>query len=119
MAALRLDTAQGQHRLPTDIDQITAHGHGQQRGFGEAEFGRADEDDLLVEPGVGEDSVDPAEAEFERERDMVAEGERCRAGAALAPVDGDEVDPTAGDHHLVGQFLPEAQLAHGRFDPDR
>ena len=46
----------------------------------------------LGEPGARERRVDAREADLERQRDVVGEDERRRAGAALAAVDRDEVE---------------------------
>ena len=50
---------------------------------------------------------------------MVGEHQRRRAGAALAAVDGDEVDAAPGGLGPHRQRLPEAQLADRRLDADR
>ncbi len=59
---------------------------------GKPELARADEHDPIGDAALGELPVDAAEADLERQRDVVGEHERPGAGAALAAVDRDEVD---------------------------
>jgi hypothetical protein len=66
-----------------------------------------------------ERAVDARESDAERQRDVVGEDQRRRAGAALAAVDRDPVGPLPRRLHRLGQVLPELGVAHGRFDPDR
>jgi hypothetical protein len=63
--------------------------------------------------------VDAREGHPEREGDVVGEDQRRRAGAALAAVDGDEVDAALAVDHALGQLGPEALLADGGLDADR
>ena len=75
---------------------------------GEAELAGADEGDVVGQAGLGEGAVDPGEAHPERQRDRVGEDRRGGAGAALAAVDGDEVDAAVAAGHQPGELEPEA-----------
>ena len=59
---------------------------------GQPELAGAGEHDPLVEAALGEDGVTAREAEAEGHGDGIREDERCRTGATLTTVDGDEVD---------------------------
>ena len=87
VAALRLDAADRHHRLAPDVDHVAAEREREQRRVGEAELAGADEHDVLGDPRARERRVHAREAELERQRDVVGEDERRRAGAALAAVD--------------------------------
>ena len=65
VAFLGLDAADGQHRFAGDIDHVAAQREGKDRVLWEAEFAAADEGDPILHPALGEDRVDPREAEFE------------------------------------------------------
>ena len=80
----------------------------------------ADEHDVVVQALLGERPVDPGEAPQERQRDVVAEHQRRRAGAALAAVDGDEVGPGAGGRPSARRARSQKSLLpHRRLDAHR
>ena len=64
MTLLRLDAADGEHGLAADVDHVAAEREGDDRVVGEPELAGADEDDLLVQVPLGEQGVDPGEAEW-------------------------------------------------------
>jgi len=118
VAPLGLDASYGEHGFSGDIDHVAPEPEGEHGAFGESEAARADEDDLVCEIVLCEDLVDTREPDLEWECDMVGEDERAGAGAALAAVDGDEVDGAIGGFHLVGKVHPEVEFADGGFDAD-
>ena len=73
----------------------------------------------LVQALLGEDPVHPGEAELEGQRHGVGEDQRRRAGAALAAVDGHEVDAAPGLPHEVGELVPELAVADRGLDSHR
>ena len=81
-----------EHRLAADVDAVAAEREREQRLPGEPELAGADEHDAVGEARLGEHPVHAREADLERQRHVVGEHERPGAGAALAAVDGDEVD---------------------------
>jgi hypothetical protein len=87
---------------------------------GRPELARADERDLRRRDAARANvRVDAREAELERQRHVVGEDERRRAGAALAAVDRHEVDAAVGRGHQVGQLVPERDVADRRLDAHR
>src|SRR5262245_19064010 len=107
MAALRLDAADRQQRLTSHSDEIAAEREREQRCFGEAEFPRSVKHHPIIEPVLRKLSEHAGKANFEGQRNVIREHERSRAGAALAAIDGDEVDASIADGHQPSQLAPE------------
>jgi len=55
VALLRLDAADRHHRLAGDIDHVRPERERDERVVGQAEFARADEDDVIAEAGLGKE----------------------------------------------------------------
>ena len=119
VALLRLDAPDREHRLAADVHQVRTQRERDDGVLRQPELAGADEHHALVQAGLGEDLVDPAEAQAERQAHRVGEDQRRRARPALAAVDRHVVDPAAGARHQRDQFVPEPQVADGRLDPDR
>jgi hypothetical protein len=118
VALERLDAADRQHRLAPDVDHVGAEREREQRAVGQPEPACADEHDVLGQAPPRGTRVGAREADLERQRDVVGEGQRRGAGAALGTVDRDVVRPGAGLAHAPRERLPEAQLADRRLDAD-
>ena len=119
VASLRLDAAYRQHGLPGHGHHVCPEAEGEKGGVREAELPRADPDRSVVRTPLGEGPVDPAEPDFEGERDVVGKDERRGARAPFPSVDLDEVDAPVLRDHAIGELDPEAQFAHCRFDAHR
>ncbi len=119
VALLGLDAADGEHCFACYRDEIAAHGQGDDRAVRKTQLAAADPHHLVRHADGLECPVDACEADLEGQGDMVREGQRRCAGAALGAVDGDEVWALATLFHALCEVLPEPDLADGALDPDR
>ena len=95
VASLRLNAADGEQRFSPHVDQIAAEPETEDRSFWKPESAGSDKDDLFMQSFLVEDLLHTAEANFERERDVVGEHQRSGSRAAFAAVDGNKVDAAA------------------------
>ena len=119
MTPLRLDATHRKHRLPADIDHVATQGETQHGAVGKAQLPGTDEYHILMQPPLGKLPVDPAHADLEGQRDMIAENQGSSARAALSPINSYKIDPSIGRRHQMRKVPPERNLANGRLDPHR
>ena len=118
VAPLGLDAADGQHRFARDVDHVAADREGEQRGLlGKPQLARTANTRVLAELRAPRRSGTRREAELEGERDVVREHQRRGARAALAAVDGDEVEPASGGVHF-GRQVTQKSIPDRRLDAD-
>src|SRR5262249_30279508 len=118
VTAHRLDAPDRQQRLAADVQQVATERKCDERGVRKAELARADKHHTLVKTAIGKHTLDAAEADLERQPNVIAEYERPGARATFAAVDRDEVDAPARRVHEPGQVAPEGDFSDSGFDAD-
>src|SRR4029077_14643911 len=99
MASLRLDAADRQQCVTADVDQVAPESECEQCRFRETQLAGSDENDMILESGLGKLAIYPRHGLLERQRNVVGKYKRSSACSSFSAVDRDEVDAAARFGH--------------------
>ena len=106
MTSLRLDTADGHHRLTPYVDRVASERKGDHRVGRKSQFPRPYEDHILLDPGLGENPIHTAESDLEGQRHVIRKRERCGSGpSTLTELSDEQADYIGVDK--AGPYKPE------------
>ena len=119
MAGLGLDAADGEHEAARRIAPVGP----QRQGMGNIErrdqLARRADTHALTDARPAQGVVNEGQALDHRRADMIGEFQGGRTGAALGPIDDDEVGDDAGFQHGLDHAHEFAPMADTQLEPHR
>ena len=102
----RLDTTDRHHRFARDIDHVAAQREGDHCAAGKAKFAAADPYYAFGYAGFLKNLIHASKPNFKRQRNMIGERQRCRAGPAFSAVDRNEIRALIALAHTLREHAP-------------